>query len=102
MIQKGNVHLIKSGVVRGNREVIPRENNWCVTVIVPEYVSSEQVLTSWTSAVRYTADALDKPNYEKALQRMSEYHPSWTFVRSAVTNVIANLENSLDDQPDKP
>lgn len=102
MIQKGTIYVLNTVIMKGSVTYTSPAKGWKLAAIVPEHVSMQQVVTAWTSAVRLTADGIDRPNWEKAIQRLNEYHPSWMILRSDVGSVSVDLGHEQDDQPDRP
>lgn len=58
-------------------EVTPYQHFILAVAITPEDVSGETVGAAWTYAIRYGADGLDLPNWERAIEIMMDRHPSW-------------------------
>lgn len=54
------------------------------TVVTPENISHEKVLSAWSSAVRYSAKGYDVPDYEAAIARMLSKHPTWQVMREPI------------------
>lgn len=58
-------------------QVSPYDHQIIAVAITPQDVTGETVGAAWTYAMRYGADGLDLPNWERAIEIMSERHPSW-------------------------
>lgn len=71
--------------LEGNRRAFLGDNFFDVNpshdivgvVIIPEPVTADIVGAAWTYAVRYGADGLDLPNYQRAIEILMERHPTW-------------------------
>ena len=102
MIQHGKMFTLNAHVVRNNKTILYDSNpKWHPIVIVPEGVSENAVKIAWTSAVRYTAESLDQPNWNKALERLLEFHPDWTVMNTRVGGINVDLSIKEDDHPSR-
>lgn len=97
-IRTGNVYQLTSTISPVRQGGIPQIFD--AIVITPDTVDHKTVTIAWTHAVRFTADGLDKPNWEKALHKLEEFHPSWVMVRGKVAGVMVDVNNQEADQPD--
>lgn len=53
------------------------DHNFVGVLIVPEPIEKEVVEAAWSYAIRYGADGLDLPNYERSIELLIERHPTW-------------------------
>ena len=69
-------------------------------VITPENTTTQTVQAAWAYALRYTAQGLDLPDHEAAINLLKERHPSWTIVESKIHAVAVNLALADQDEPE--
>lgn len=65
------------------------------SVVLPYLTSLEKVVAAWSYAVCYSADGLDRPNYDKALSLLQQRHPSWLVLPGV--SLIANYDRDFVD-----
>jgi hypothetical protein len=58
-------------------QISPYQHFIVAVAITPEDVTGEVVGAAWTYAIRFGADGLDLPNWERAIEIMMERHPTW-------------------------
>lgn len=54
-----------------------QDHNFVAVVIVPEPIEKEVIEAAWSYAIRYGADGLDLPNFERSIELLMERHPTW-------------------------
>lgn len=72
-------------LLQGDRRVVlgsewrqrGQDHNILAVLIVPEPIEKEVVEAAWSYAIRYGADGLDLPNFERAIEILVERHPTW-------------------------
>jgi hypothetical protein len=69
-------------------------------ILTPEPISNEVIIAAWSYALRYTAQGLDLPDHEAALQLMLKRHSSWQAIEGRVLNVQVNLALADKDEPE--
>lgn len=71
-----------------------------LVVYTDKPVTGEVMRNAWTYAVKYTATALNTPNYDAAVNLLLQRHPGWKIVDSIVLSVEVELDNAGEDIPD--
>lgn len=71
------------------------------TVVLPEPRHLEEVVAAWSYAVRYGANGLDAPNYEKALILLKQRHPTWIVVDSRPIAISYDPALADKDTPER-
>lgn len=66
-------------------------------VIIPEDIRTEVIEAAWSYAVRYSADGIDLPNYQAAVELMMERHPTWIAAVTKGYNISYSAERSGED-----
>jgi hypothetical protein len=70
-------------LLQGDRQVLLGEDFFgpsrgtVAVVIIPDDVRTEVIVAAWSYAVRYSADGIDLPNYQAAVELMMQRHPTW-------------------------
>lgn len=67
--------------------------------ITPDSITTDKAIAAWSHAVRYTAKGLDLPDYDAAILRLLERHPSWKAER---TQPLQAPYNGLEADNDLP
>lgn len=67
-------------------------------ILTPEEISQEVIIAAWAYALRHTAQGLDLPDHEAAIQLMLERHPSWQLVEGQVRPVQVSLADADKDE----
>lgn len=71
------------------------DHSLIAVIIVPEPIEKQVVEAAWSYAVRYGADGLDLPNFERSVELLMERHPTW---QAYITygNVVRYQSNLVD------
>lgn len=74
--------------------------NFKYMILTPEPLEPNIVTAAWSYALRHTAQGLDLPDHEAALELMLKRHPSWRFVEGHVQNAPVSLGLAEQDVPE--
>ncbi len=80
-------------VLRG----VPHSPDFLVTLLTAENTNHEIVIAAWSSAVRYSAKGYDVPDYDAAIKRMIDKHPSWQVLREPIVTIKYDPTKADDD-----
>ncbi len=69
-------------------------------VLTPGPVEDKIVYAAWAYALRHTAQGLDLPDHDAALELMIQRHPSWQIIEGTVRPVPVQLQLADQDEPD--
>ena len=90
-------------IVLGDEYRVPAgspDHSVVAVVIIPENVRSEIVSAAWSYAVRYSADGVDLPNYQAAVELMMQRHPTWIAAATKGYTISFNADRAeLDLNP---
>jgi|GEM_PF-2515395 len=77
-----------------------RDPQFKYAVITPEPIEQPVIMAAWAYALRHTAQGLDLPDHQAALQLMMERHPSWQVVEGQAQAVPVKLQLADQDEPE--
>lgn len=77
-----------------------RDPQFKYVVLTPEPLEQPVVLAAWAYALRHTAQGLDLPDHQAALELLLERHPSWQIIEGQILTVPVQLQFAEKDEPE--
>lgn len=66
---------------------VQHDRTFRATLLTPENISHEKIVSAWSSAIRYSAKGYDVPDLEAAIARMISKHPTWQVLREPIVPI---------------